>query len=153
MRIASASAASMIAAPFWRAVSGSTRRAVGGAGGSWSNRNASSATKPVGSSATNSDELFIVTLGLAGDRQRALVLEPADDRDDAALRLLDDRAALRRQQLELLVQHLGAARRQVAEDLLLDLSGHAAQRQREVLLVDLLHDLLNAAVVDLDDVL
>ena len=63
------------------------------------------------------------------------------------------RRALRRLELDLLAQHLGAALGHVREDLAADLLGHAAQGDREVLLVDLLEHQLDRAVVELDDVL
>src|SRR4051812_14511137 len=91
---ASARADSSICSASSRASCASMRRGGGGAGGSWSNANASSATKL--------DELFIITLRLARDGQRTGVLELADDADDAALRLLHHGAALRRQDVELL---------------------------------------------------
>ena len=55
----------------------------------------------------------------------------------AALGLLDDAPALRRLELDLLAQHLGAALGHVAEDLVADVLVDAAQGEREVLLVDL----------------
>src|SRR3954469_9306405 len=152
MRSASACAAATICAASLRATAGSIRFGAGGAGGScWKAK--SSSTNPVSCTGA-SDKLLIVVLRAvaARDRQRAGVLELADDPDDPALRLLDDRAALRRLQLELLEEHLGAALRHVAENLLLDVVGDAAQGQGQVLLLDLLEHLLHAAVVDLHDV-
>src|SRR5215211_841286 len=128
------------------------RRAAGADGGSCWNEKLSEAFTSTG--AVELDKLLLVVLRAraARDCQRAGVLELADDRDDTALRLLDDRAALRRLDLELLEEHLRAALRHVLHDLLLDVVGDAAEREREVLLVGLLEDQLNPAVVDLDDV-
>src|SRR5256885_2598649 len=124
-------------------------RAPAGSGGSCSKEKALA-----GASATLDKLLGLLrTVGAAGDHDRAGVLEVADGGDDAALRLFDHGAPLRRLILHLFDQHLGAALRHVAEDLLLDLLGHAAQREREVLLVDVLQHQLHAAVVELDDVL
>src|SRR4051794_24424405 len=108
---------------------------------------------PDASNGRSSDELIVIVVLRARDRERAGVLEPADGRDDAPLRLLDDAAPLRRLELHLLHEHLRAALRHVLHDLLLHVVGDASEREREVLLVDLLEDELESAVVELDDVL
>src|SRR2546423_12562388 len=89
----------------------------------------------------------------AGQHERAGLLELAHDGDDPALRLFDDALALRRLVLHLLGQHLGAALGHVGEDRVLDLLADATQRQGQILLIGLAQDELDAAVVELADVL
>src|SRR5918994_1768448 len=112
---------------------------------------AASCSKLKAASAALGDE-FILAVA-SPDHDRLGLLELADLGDDAALGLLDDAAQLRRLVLDLLEQHLGRALRHVGHDLVADLLGHAAKREREVLLVDVLEQDLHAAVVELDDVL
>ena len=88
---------------------------------------------------------------------RPIVIAPASSRRRMAptmraLRLLDDRPPLRLAGVQVLLEHLGAARGHVAEDGVLDLVVDAAQRQPEVLLVDLAQQQLDVAVVQDDDV-
>src|SRR5690242_5520845 len=139
--------ASTSSATAWASFAEPLPRAPAGSGGSWSKVKASTGV------ATLDKVLRLLVLVTARDHDRARVLEAADGADDAALRLLDHAAALRRLVFHLLHQHLGAALRHVPEDLLLDLLGHAAERHREVLLVHVLEHELDAAVVELDDVL
>ncbi len=82
----------------------------------------------------------------------ARLLEAADGGDDPALGLLDDGATLRRGGLEVLAEHLGAALGHVGEDLLGHVGPDAAQREPEVLLVDLAQHELDVAVVEDHDV-
>src|SRR6266704_2291920 len=111
-------------------------RATAGSGGScWKANPSSVAGMPGPGVATGLplDELVIFVVLRAPDRERARLLELPDGGDDAALRLLDDAAALRRLELHLLREHLGAALLHVAHDLLLHVVGRAAKREREVL--------------------
>ena len=59
--------------------------------------------------AAPSHQLVVAAAGAAGDHDRAGLLEAAHDADDAALRLLDDAPALRRLEVDLLLEELGAA--------------------------------------------
>src|SRR5437764_11738033 len=150
MRSASASAAFTIdsACSAWpgAAVARGARTgcAPAGSGGSCSNAN-------VGGAEGGLYELLIVVLVRAPDYERTGVLELADGGDDPALRLLDNAPALRRLVLHLLEEHLRAALGHVARDLLLHLVRGAAQREGEILLVDLLDHELERPVVELHD--
>src|SRR6266576_4508399 len=111
MRSASASAALTIDSACARWSWGASGRpAPAGCGGSWWNAKPWSA---------GLDELLIVVVLRAPDHERAGVLELANHGDYPALGLLDDAAALRRLELDLLHQHLGAALRHVPHDLVL----------------------------------
>ena len=61
-------------------------------------------------------QLVVAAAGTARDDDGARLLEAAHDADDPALGLLDDAAALRRLELDLLAQQLGAALGHVLED-------------------------------------
>src|SRR5215210_2133441 len=104
-------------------------RSRAGAGASCSKSNAALA-------AALGDELILAVA--ASDDDGLRLLELAHPGDDPPLRLLDDAAKLRWLVLDLLEQHLGRTLRHVADHLVADLLGHAAEREREVLLVDLL---------------
>src|SRR6185437_5952600 len=140
-------AASTSSATAWASFAPPAPRAPTGSGGSWSKEKASAGT------ATLDKVLRLLALVTARDDDGTRILEAADGADDPALRLLDHAAALWRLVLHLLEEHLGPALRHVAQDLLLDLLGDAAERHREVLLVHVLQHELDAAVVELDDVL
>src|SRR5829696_4678161 len=103
--------------------------------------------------ATSASHQLVVAAGTARDDDRARVLETAHDGHDAALRLLDDPLALRRLEVDLLLEELGAALGHVGEDPAAHRLLDAAQGDRQVLLVDLLEHHLDRPVVELDDVL
>src|SRR5262249_27621606 len=99
------------------------------------------------------DHLVLGGCTAAGDEDRARLLEPANDRDDLRLRLLDDAPRLRLHQVHLLGQNLGGALRHVGEHALLHVVRDAAQGERQILRVGLLEHGLDRAVVELEQIL
>ena len=72
---------------------------------------------------SSADELIVLVTAAAGDHDLAAVLQPADDRDDLGLRLLDHAPPLRRHELHLFAEHLGAALGPLVGYALLETSG------------------------------
>src|SRR5439155_222082 len=92
-------------------------------------------------------------LPAAAEGDLLLLLEPAHDADDVRLRLLDVLQAHGAHAAHVLLQDLGGALRDVAEDLVAHGRARGLEGQHQVLARDLLQHHLHAAVVEPDEVL
>src|SRR5437899_1663002 len=92
------------------------------------------------------DDILLPDRALEADH--AFVLQLADDRDDLLLGGLDLLDLDGAQGLHVLAQHLPAALRKTAEDLVAQLLAGALEGDRQQLAVDLAEDFLEAERVD-----
>src|SRR6185503_18046694 len=99
---------------------------------------------------TSIDQFFVAAV--LRDHDLALGGEVLGEVDQQPLRLVDVAQAHGAERLHVVDQHLGGARRHVAEEELPHRVGRALQRHRELVLVDMAHQCLSRAGVELDQV-
>src|SRR5215472_2578229 len=138
-----ASAAASVASCSAAATGGATTWAA--AEKSWSNMYlAAAAMRP------SVHQLFVGAV--LGDHDLALGGEVLGEIDQEALRLVDIAQAHRAQRLHVVEQHLGGARRHVLQEEGAHRLVRTLERDRELVLVDVAHQRLRRAVVELDQV-